>query len=178
MKKFSLIFAILLLSLVAQSALAQLQLPKLLDYNNPPITYYNITDHLRYTEIDFTKQKVITSDGYKIVDLPFVVHKTAPEGELFWLLLYIPKTNNFQGWGIYTEDGKFICKKFISFKTTDGKYIIQTQEHLKQKVIAGKYYLKLMFSEQPTKSDIKISVAYSTQEIIDRFIDVLEDHKE
>jgi formylglycine-generating enzyme required for sulfatase activity len=136
---------------------------------------------VHYTEIDFSefsKQRITTEkNGNYSVKLPFVVNNTAPAGELFWLLLYIPNDSKFSSWGIFTESGEFICKNYATYKTFDAEYIVQAQENLSRQVTAGNYYLRLTFSERLTAKDIKISVAYSTQEVLDEFRDILEANK-
>lgn len=179
MKKMILILATVMFGLLLpQTAKSQLQLSQKLDYSNPPLKYYRITDNIRYTEIDFSKQKITTEeDGKYSVKLPFVVSKTAPVGELFWLLLYVPYNSKFSGWGIYTANHKFICKDFYTFRTADAKYHIQTQDNLNQKVTAGNYYLKLTFSVKPATKDIKISVAYSTLAVLNEFVTILDENQ-
>jgi hypothetical protein len=84
--------------------------------NTTKLSYYRITDKINYTTVNLSKLKWVYENELFSTELPFRVDRTAPEGELFWLVFY-GKTNESESlsWGLFNADNDFLCKSFYPY---------------------------------------------------------------
>jgi len=136
------------------------------------LTYYHITNEVEYTELDYSKLTFEENEDLYSVSLPFIVTETAPEGEFFWLALYVPKDSKFHGWAIFNANNVFICRSYNYYYIGDESYMLQEQSWLTEQITQGEYTLRLDFKEKPI-NDVQVSVGYSTKEKFKEYAELL-----
>ena len=146
--------------------------------NTTKLTYYRITDEIKYSSVNLSKLKWVYENEQYSTELPFRVNQAAPAGELFWLYIaHKIGQSESPSWGIYNANNDFICKNFYSYndKEEGWWYIVQDQNNLTQQIVPGDYKLRFYLKKQPADKLLYLSVGYSTKAFLNNVKSNLEE---
>ena len=147
--------------------------------NTTKLTYYRITDEIKYSSVNLSKLKWVYENEQYSTELPFRVNQAAPAGELFWLYVaYKIGQAESLSWGIYNVNNDIICKNFYLYndKEEGWRYIVQDQNNLTQQIVPGDYKLRFYLEKQPAEELLYLSVGYSTKAFLDNVKSNLEEN--